>query len=123
MDARRILKGHVADKPRLLLVIQEERAAGNAADQMAALVGLEVAQRSHVAYYTIFPTPAPPPLLHHCGDPGTSRIGKARNQALKLRGPSFLCFDTEDTETPPRPKSRLLAIDGCVPTPDFKPTA
>ena len=32
---------------RLLLVIQEERAVGNAADQMAALVGLEVAQRPH----------------------------------------------------------------------------
>ena len=31
------------DEPRLLLVIQEERAAGNAADQMTALVGLEVA--------------------------------------------------------------------------------
>ena len=45
MDARRILKGHVADEPRLLLVIQEERAVSNAADQMAALVGLEVAQR------------------------------------------------------------------------------
>ena len=67
MNARRILKGHVADEPRLLLVIQEERAAGNAADQMAALVGLEVAQRSHVDYYTIFPTSAPPPLLHHWG--------------------------------------------------------
>ena len=26
-----------------------------------------------------------------------------------------LCFDTEDTETPPSPKSRLLAIDGGVP--------
>ena len=66
MDARRILKGHVADEPRLLLVIQEERAVGDAADQMAALVGLEVAQRSHGDYYTIFPTPssttATPPL-------------------------------------------------------------
>ena len=67
MDARRILKGHVADKPRLFLVIQEERAAGNAADQITAPVGLEVAQRSHVAYYTIFPTSAPPLLLHHWG--------------------------------------------------------
>ena len=65
MDARRILKGHVADKPRLRLVIQEERAVGNAADQMAALVGLEVAQRTHGAYYTKFLTSAPPPLLHH----------------------------------------------------------
>ena len=65
MDARRILKGHVADEPRILLVIQEERAVGNAADQMAAQVGLEVAQRSHVAYYTIFPISAPPLLLHH----------------------------------------------------------
>ena len=64
MDARRILKGHVADEPRLLLVIQEERAVGNAADQMTALVGLEVAQRSHVAYYTIFnSTTTTPPLL------------------------------------------------------------
>ena len=63
MDARRILKGHVADEPRLLLVIQEERAVGNAADQMAALVGLEVAQRSHGAYYTIFhSTTTTPPL-------------------------------------------------------------
>ena len=35
------------DEARLLLVIQEERAVGNAADQMAALVGLEVAQRPH----------------------------------------------------------------------------
>ena len=67
MDARRIIKGHVADEPRILLVIQEERAVGNAADQMAALVGLEVAQRSHGAYYTIFPTSAPPLLLHHWG--------------------------------------------------------
>ena len=70
MDARRILNGHVADKPRLLLVIQEERAVGDAADQMAALVGLEVAQRSHGAYYNIFTTSAPPLLLHHWG-PGT----------------------------------------------------
>ena len=67
MNARRILKGHVADEPRLLLVIQEERAVGDAADQMAALVGLEVAQRSHGTYYTIFPTSAPPLLLHHWG--------------------------------------------------------
>ena len=67
MNARRILKGHVADKPRLLLVIQEEHASGNAADQMAALVGLEVAQRSHGTYYTIFPTSAPPLLLHYWG--------------------------------------------------------
>ena len=59
--------GHVAGEPRLFLVIQEERAAGKAADQMAALVGLEVAQRSHGAYYTKFLTSAPPPLLlHHC---------------------------------------------------------
>ena len=122
MNARRILKRYVANEPRLLLVIQEERAVGNAADQMTALVGLEVAQRSHGAYYNIFTTSAPPLLLHHWG-PGTSRIGKARNQALKLRGPSFLCFDTEDTETPPSPKSRVLAIDGGVPTPNFKPTA
>ena len=64
MNARRILKGHVADEPRLRLVIQEERAVGNAADQMAALVGLEVAQRSHGAYYTIFnSTTTTPPLL------------------------------------------------------------
>ena len=65
MNARRILKGHVADEPRLLLVIQEERAAGNAADQMTAPVGLEVAQRSHGSYYTVFPpysTTATPPL-------------------------------------------------------------
>ena len=63
MNARRILKGHVADKPRLLLVIQEERTAGNAADQMAALVGLEVAQQSHGDYYTIFhSTTTTPPL-------------------------------------------------------------
>ena len=67
MNARRILKGHVADELRLLLVIQEERAVGNAADQITALVGLEVAQRSHGAYYTIFPTSAPPLLLHHWG--------------------------------------------------------
>ena len=41
----------------LLLIIdrepQEERAVGNAADQMAALVGLEVAQRPHGVHYTI----------------------------------------------------------------------
>ena len=67
MDARRILKGHVADEPRLLLVIQEERAVGNAADQITAPVGLEVAQRSHGANYTIFTTSAPPLLLHHWG--------------------------------------------------------
>ena len=42
---------------------------------------------------------------------------------MKLRGAEFLCFDTEDTETPPSPKSRLLAIDGGVPTPDFKPSS
>ena len=41
------------DEARLLLVIQEERAVGNTADQMAALVGLEVAQRSHGVHYTI----------------------------------------------------------------------
>ena len=57
MDARRILKGHVADEPRLFLIIREKRAAGNAADQMTAPVGLEVAQRSHGDYYTIFPPP------------------------------------------------------------------
>ena len=65
MDARRILKGHVADEPRLLLIIQEERTAGNAADQITALVGLEVAQLSHGAYYTLFSpysTTATPPL-------------------------------------------------------------
>ena len=50
---------------------------------------------------------------------------KTRYGAVERRswGPSFLCFDTEYTETPPSPKSRLLAIDGGVPTPDFKPTA
>ena len=74
MDARRILKGHVADKPRLLLVIQEERAVGNADDQVTALVGLEVAQRSHGAYYTIFPTPAPPLTLNHWGLPINTKI-------------------------------------------------
>ena len=67
MNARRILERYVADEPCLLLVIKEERAVGDAADQMAALVGLEVAQRSHGAYYTIFPTSAPPLLLHHWG--------------------------------------------------------
>lgn len=41
------------DEARLLLVIQEERAVGNATDQMAALVGLEVAQRPHGVHCTI----------------------------------------------------------------------
>ena len=67
MNARRILERYVADELRLLLVIQEERAVGNAADQMTAPIGLEVAQLSHGAYYTIFPTSAPPLPLHHWG--------------------------------------------------------
>ena len=53
------------DEARLPLVIQEERAIGNASDQMAALVGLEVAQRPHGVHYTIIshnPTTRPPPL-------------------------------------------------------------
>ena len=53
------------DEARLLLVIQEERTVGNAADQMAALVGLEVAQRSHSVHYTIISrnhTTRTPPL-------------------------------------------------------------
>ena len=53
------------DEARLLLVIQEERAVGNATNQMAALVGLEVAQRPHGVHYTIIshnPTTRTPPL-------------------------------------------------------------
>ena len=53
------------DEARFLLVIHEERAVGNAADQMAALVGLEVAQRPHGVHHTIIshnPTTRTPPL-------------------------------------------------------------
>ena len=55
------------DEARLLLVIQEERAVGNAADQMAALVGLEVAQRPHSVHYTIISHnhTTTPPEPHH----------------------------------------------------------
>ena len=67
MNARRILKGHVADKPHLFLVIQEEHAAGNAADQMTAPIGLEVAQRSHGAYYTIFSWSCKTPIRDFAG--------------------------------------------------------
>ena len=55
----------MADEPRLLLVIKEERAVGNAADQITAPIVLEVAQLSHGAYYTLFSpysTTATPPL-------------------------------------------------------------
>ena len=63
MDARGILDGYAADEPRLILTIREKRAVGNATDQMAALVGLEVAQLSHDTYYTIFnSTTTTPPL-------------------------------------------------------------
>ena len=66
-----LLKPGEIPPPRLplLLIIdrepQEERAVGNAADQMAALVGLEVAQRPHDVHYTTTshnPTTQTPPL-------------------------------------------------------------
>src|SRR5574344_1651904 len=41
------------DEAHLLIVIQEERAVGNAAAQLAALVHLAVAQRPHDVPYTI----------------------------------------------------------------------
>ena len=41
------------DEARLLLVIQEKRAVGNAADQMAAPGGLEVAQRPYGVHFAI----------------------------------------------------------------------
>ena len=36
------------NEPRLLLVIQEERAVGDAADQMATLVGLRNGLMAHI---------------------------------------------------------------------------
>ena len=62
------------DEARLLLVIQKERTVGDAADQMAALVGLEVAQRPHSVLYTIIshnPTTRTPPLGSDPKSPST----------------------------------------------------
>ena len=76
----------ISSDPLFPLVIQEERAVGNAADQMAALVGLEVAQRPHGVHYTIIshnPTTRTPPLG---SDPNAAnlRTGQLHETTLEV---------------------------------------